>query len=188
MQRALLQFGIRNFVFVTFSTISRLSRDLPIVNGGGNQSTCENHRLTPCHCQLSHMPQVGYEPGHWWETASGQWQRLRPYGHQNRPNIAVIYTLSNSVASRTLWYSVFVIYIFTYVNSTMLFCPSDTSYIFCLFILSKLRTPPSTYCPFIDTGFYHRKDFVCGTATWQHLFEPFVALSHRMMLYSNNCM
>ena len=111
MHRALLQFGIRNFVFVTFSTISRLSRDLPIVTGGGNQSTCENHRLTPCHCQLSHMPQVGYEPGHWWETASGQWQRLRPYGHQNRPNIAVIYTLSNSVASRTLWYSVFVIYI-----------------------------------------------------------------------------
>ena len=28
---------------------------------------------------------TGFEPRQWWETASSQWQRLRPQGHQGRP-------------------------------------------------------------------------------------------------------
>ena len=34
----------------------------------------ENHRLTPSHWQLSHMPRPGFEPRQWWEIACSQWQ------------------------------------------------------------------------------------------------------------------
>ena len=42
----------------------------------------ENHRLTTSHWHLFHMPRVGFEPRQWWETASSQWQSLRPHSHQ----------------------------------------------------------------------------------------------------------
>ena len=48
---------------VTFSDILPLSRDSPVVTGGGNRSNRENHRLTPSHWQLSHMARLGFEPG-----------------------------------------------------------------------------------------------------------------------------
>ena len=32
------------------------------------------------------MPRLGFEPVQWWETASSQWQCLRPHGHQGRPS------------------------------------------------------------------------------------------------------
>ena len=34
---------------------------------------------------LSHMSRPGFEPRQWWETAYGQWRRLRPHGRQSRP-------------------------------------------------------------------------------------------------------
>ena len=39
------------------------SRDKPVVSGGGNQSTRQNHHLTSSHWQLSHLPGPGFEPG-----------------------------------------------------------------------------------------------------------------------------
>ena len=93
--------GIYNFINCHYSsTIMRLRPDKPVVGGRGNCShwqlsrmlgfeyLVENHRLTPRHCQLSHMPAwvrvlgenhhlipshrqlsrkppLGFEPGQW---------------------------------------------------------------------------------------------------------------------------
>ena len=40
--------------------------------------------LTLSHWQLSHLPWPEFEPLQWQETASSQWHRLRPHGHQAR--------------------------------------------------------------------------------------------------------
>ena len=42
----------------------------------------ENHRVPLSLWQLSHMPRLVFQPGQWWETASSQWWRPRPLGHQ----------------------------------------------------------------------------------------------------------
>ena len=69
-----LEFGIWNlgfhFFFCHIAAKSRLA-SLP----GKNQ------RLTPSHWQLS---QLGFKPRQWWETASSQWQHLRPHSYRGR--------------------------------------------------------------------------------------------------------
>ena len=61
-KRDSMKFGIS--FFVTLSAILRLSHDYAVVAGGGNRGPGENHRLTPSHWQLSHMPQVALYLGY----------------------------------------------------------------------------------------------------------------------------
>ena len=70
-------------VFFKFrsSSLFRLNCDYPVVSGGVNLSTRKNHCLIPSHWWLSHMPQLGWQPGQWWETASSQWQRFYHQQH-----------------------------------------------------------------------------------------------------------
>ena len=49
------EFALEISFFVTFCDKIRVSRHLPIVNGGGNQSFQANHRLALSHWQLSYM-------------------------------------------------------------------------------------------------------------------------------------
>ena len=43
-------------MIVTFSVIFRLNHDKPAVSGGRIVISGENHSLTPCHWQFTHMP------------------------------------------------------------------------------------------------------------------------------------
>ena len=73
-------------IFVTFSTIVRLSCDETVVSTvEGTGGPGEIHHLTPSHWKHSQIPKMEFTPGQWWETASSQWQCLRPHSHQGRP-------------------------------------------------------------------------------------------------------
>ena len=54
-------------------------------------STGEKHCLTQSHLQLSHMPWIGFQLWEWSlrETASSQWQYLRPPGQEARPGHSI---------------------------------------------------------------------------------------------------
>ena len=66
---------------VTFSAILR-----QLYLAGETGVPGENDSLTPSYWQLSQMPRSVLEPRQWWETASSQWQPLRPLDHQGRPS------------------------------------------------------------------------------------------------------
>ena len=51
----------------------------------------ENYRLAPSHWQHTHMLRLGRKLRKWWETASTQWQGLRPHGHQGRHHCNLSY-------------------------------------------------------------------------------------------------
>ena len=75
-------------IFITFSATLQLSCDETVVStveetGGPG----EIHHLTPSHWKHSQIPKTGFKPGQWWETASSQWQCLRPHSHQGRPSV-----------------------------------------------------------------------------------------------------
>ena len=70
----------------------------------------ENHRLTPSHWQLSHMPRPGFVLMQWWETACSQWRRLRPHGLKSLlvvdnafPYLIHTHTVLICVILRNMW-------------------------------------------------------------------------------------
>ena len=76
--------GIWNFDFSAFFCLLPLSRDKPVVSGGGKRST----RLKPHQVagKLLTRPGQDMELGtHGERKLSSQQQRLRPHGHQGRP-------------------------------------------------------------------------------------------------------
>ena len=72
--------GISEFQFFgTFSAMVWLSQDYLFESVGGNWSSLQ--KPITSHWQLSQMSRPGFEPGQWWESASSQWQCLRPLSH-----------------------------------------------------------------------------------------------------------
>ena len=78
-----LDLNLKFLFFVSFSATLLLGRVWAVVTSGKNPG--EIHRLTPRHWHHSHMSQTEFKPRQRWGTASSQWLRLRPHGHQGRP-------------------------------------------------------------------------------------------------------